>query len=236
LKQDLDWSSASDDSDGDGYYSANNSGGPLCKQEHHLYHPERRDRQECPFLLKYGNCKFASSCQYYHPTEKSARKYYQKDPSLAQELMVYPDKPGAPECPFYMKTGTCKFGAECKFHHPKDLPPRGPTIPKNLVDANELHPETKTTLQDHMDLQKNYPERPGQPECRYYMQFGKCKFLSACVFHHPKNRVAGMPECPFYMKTGTCQFGSACEFYHLKHKGSSKRVCILTCYFLMIQS
>lgn len=22
---------------------------------------------------------------------------------------------------FYMKTGRCKFGAACKFHHPKDI-------------------------------------------------------------------------------------------------------------------
>jgi hypothetical protein len=22
---------------------------------------------------------------------------------------------------FYMKTGKCKFGASCKFHHPKDI-------------------------------------------------------------------------------------------------------------------
>lgn len=22
---------------------------------------------------------------------------------------------------FYMKTGKCKFGAACKFHHPKDI-------------------------------------------------------------------------------------------------------------------
>ncbi|KAL3627177.1 zinc finger CCCH domain-containing protein [Castilleja foliolosa] len=25
---------------------------------------------------------------------------------------------GAIHCPYYMKTGTCKFGATCKFDHP----------------------------------------------------------------------------------------------------------------------
>lgn len=28
---------------------------------------------------------------------------------------------------FYMKTGTCKFGATCKFHHPRDIQLPSPT-------------------------------------------------------------------------------------------------------------
>ncbi|GJN23692.1 hypothetical protein PR202_gb11360 [Eleusine coracana subsp. coracana] len=206
--KDPDWSSASDDSDG--CCSADSSGGPLRKQEHHVHYPERSGRQECPFLLKYGNCKFASSCQYYHPNDKFARTYHRKDPSLSEELMVYPDRPGAPECPFYMKTGACKFRAQCKFHHPKDLRPsiEGPTIPKGPVDAKELHLEAKITLEDNMDQQQNYPERPGQPECRYYMQFGKCKFLShgetddETEHGHDYPERPGENECLHYMKHG----------------------------------
>lgn len=30
----------------------------------------------------------------------------------------YPVRPEAEDCAFYMKTGTCKFGANCKFNHP----------------------------------------------------------------------------------------------------------------------
>lgn len=33
---------------------------------------------------------------------------------------VFPERPGQPECQFYMKTGDCKFGTVCKFHHPRD--------------------------------------------------------------------------------------------------------------------
>lgn len=33
---------------------------------------------------------------------------------------IFPERPDQPECQFYMKTGDCKFGAFCKFHHPKD--------------------------------------------------------------------------------------------------------------------
>uniref|UniRef100_K4A4U9 C3H1-type domain-containing protein n=1 Tax=Setaria italica TaxID=4555 RepID=K4A4U9_SETIT len=260
IREDPDWSSASDDSDG--CCSADSSGGPLCKQEHVDY-PER---PECPFLQRFGNCKFESACQYYHPKDKFPSRHHPKDkfpsryhskdkfqsrylpkrdPPLA-ELKVYPDRPGEPECPFYIKTGSCKFRADCKFHHPKDLTPsmqgsaspkrsvaanehhpaaripsmQGAASPKRLV-ANEHHPAARIMLQDHMYQQQKCPERPGEPDCRYYMQFGKCKFQSACIFNHPKDILSSgwrPAACPFYMKTGTCQFGSACEFSHPKDR------------------
>nr|XP_025887305.1 zinc finger CCCH domain-containing protein 32-like isoform X3 [Solanum lycopersicum] len=30
-----------------------------------------------------------------------------------------------------------------------------------------------------------FPERPGQPECHYYMKYGDCKFGSSCKYQHP---------------------------------------------------
>lgn len=42
-----------------------------------------------------------------------------------QKENIFPERPGQPECQFYMKTGDCKFGAVCKFHHPRErsIPP-----------------------------------------------------------------------------------------------------------------
>jgi hypothetical protein len=42
-----------------------------------------------------------------------------------QRENVFPERPDQPECQYYMKTGDCKFGAVCKFHHPRvrSLPP-----------------------------------------------------------------------------------------------------------------
>lgn len=37
-----------------------------------------------------------------------------------QKENVFPERPDQPECQFYMKTGDCKFGATCKFHHPRE--------------------------------------------------------------------------------------------------------------------
>ena len=36
---------------------------------------------------------------------------------VAQQGLL-PLRPGEPECAFYLKTGTCKYGHECRFHHP----------------------------------------------------------------------------------------------------------------------
>ncbi|KAL6988885.1 hypothetical protein U1Q18_014637 [Sarracenia purpurea var. burkii] len=37
-----------------------------------------------------------------------------------QRENVFPERPGQSECQFYMKTGDCKFGAVCRFHHPRE--------------------------------------------------------------------------------------------------------------------
>lgn len=37
-----------------------------------------------------------------------------------QRENVFPERPDQPECQYYVKTGDCKFGAMCKFHHPRE--------------------------------------------------------------------------------------------------------------------
>ena len=32
----------------------------------------------------------------------------------------FPQRPDRPECLYYMRTGDCKFGAVCQFHHPRE--------------------------------------------------------------------------------------------------------------------
>ena len=33
----------------------------------------------------------------------------------------FPERPGQPECQYYMKTGDCKLGPSCRYHHPPEL-------------------------------------------------------------------------------------------------------------------
>ncbi|KAG6737659.1 hypothetical protein POTOM_059187 [Populus tomentosa] len=81
-----------------------------------------------------------------------------------QRESVFPERPGQPECQFYMKTGDCKFGAVCRFHHPRE---RLIPAPDCVLSAIGL------------------PLRPGEPLCIFYSRYGICKFGPSCKFHHP---------------------------------------------------
>ncbi|PKA57474.1 Zinc finger CCCH domain-containing protein ZFN-like [Apostasia shenzhenica] len=118
---------------------------------------------------------------------------------------LYPERPGEPDCAYYLRTGLCRFGMTCKFNHPPN---------RNLALAR---------------MNGGYPERGGQPECQYYLKTGTCKFGPTCKFHHPKDRagiigrvqlnILGYPlrpneECAYYLRTGQCKFGNTCKFHH----------------------
>lgn len=64
--------------------------------------------------------------------------------------------------------------------------------------ASVMNDQTKkadsSTRQLHTKVEE-FPERPGQSECQYFMKFGYCKFKSACRYHHPKNRVSKPTAC-----------------------------------------
>lgn len=40
-----------------------------------------------------------------------------------------------------------------------------------------------------------FPERPGEPECQYYIKTGDCKYGSSCRYHHPRDRVVPRTNC-----------------------------------------
>jgi len=73
---------------------------------------------------------------------------------------------------YYFKTGTCKFGSNCKYHHPKQ----------------------DGSVQSVILNNGGFPLRPGEKECSYYMKTGQCKFGTTCKFHHPE--FGGIPVTP----------------------------------------
>ncbi len=50
--------------------------------------------------------------------------------------MTNPIRPGQPDCAFFLKTGTCKFGETCKFNHP----PLGTRKPAPAVATPTIGP------------------------------------------------------------------------------------------------
>ncbi|RWR87115.1 zinc finger protein [Cinnamomum micranthum f. kanehirae] len=81
-----------------------------------------------------------------------------------QRENVFPERPDQPECQFYMKTGDCKYGAMCRFHHPRER-----LIPAPNCALSPL----------------GLPLRPGEPLCVFYSRYGICKYGPNCKFDHP---------------------------------------------------
>ncbi|XP_043723047.1 zinc finger CCCH domain-containing protein 32-like isoform X2 [Telopea speciosissima] len=129
---------------------------------------------------------------------------------------LYPERPGEPECVYYMRTGSCGYGSRCRFNHPRD---RSTVVRSVRPGGGE------------------YPERVGHPACQYYLKTGTCKFGASCKYHHPRYgggsvspvslNYYGFPmrpgerECSYYMKTGQCKFGRTCKFHHPQPAGVS---------------
>ncbi|KAB2095309.1 hypothetical protein ES319_A01G027800v1 [Gossypium barbadense] len=109
--------------------------------------------------------------------------------SNIQEEVSFPERPGQPECQYYMKTGRCKYGSSCRYHHPPEV-----FAPKADVILSPL----------------GLPLRPGAPTCTHYTQRGMCKFGAACRFDHPMgtlsyspsaSSLADMPVAPYPVGT-----------------------------------
>ncbi|WRX25114.1 zinc finger protein [Theobroma cacao] len=270
------------------------------------------------YYLKTGTCKFGATCKFHHPRDKAGIAG-----RVSLNILGYPLRPNEPECAYYLRTGQCKFGSTCKFHHPQPtnmmVSVRGspiyqtvpsPTTPgqqsyaggitnwsrasfipsprwqgpssyaplilpqgvvsvpgwnaysgqlasvsssENLLQTNgnnqygTTHQNESATAGSQASfsqfrsgsvpvgfyaLQREnvFPERPGQPECQFYMKTGDCKFGTVCRFHHPRERVLpapdcvlspiglplrpGEPLCIFYSRYGICKFGPSCKFNH----------------------
>ena len=256
---------------------------------------EKSGQIECKYYLRSGGCKFGKACKFNHTRGKPSAA-----PLLELNFLGLPIRLGEKQCPYYMRTGSCKFGANCKFNHPdptsggrvgdsvsgfgngnyvplqgasqpsgpswsssKTLNDTAPFVPMMLspsqavsprspewngyqapvyLSERSMHPPSayvmnnptiETPMYMHQPKQtpiEEFPERPGEPECSYFLKTGDCKFKSNCKFHHPKNRVARIPPCNLsdkglplrpdqnvcshYSRYGICKFGPACKFDH----------------------
>ncbi|XP_059659518.1 zinc finger CCCH domain-containing protein 32 [Cornus florida] len=278
-------------------------------------HPERLGEPVCQYYLRTGTCKFGASCKFHHPRNGAGSMS-----NVRLNSYGYPIRPGEKECSYYLKTGQCKFGITCKFHHPQpgslSMPPSAhpfyPTVQSPPVPSPEQYGGASTSYRvarppllhgsyvpgaygpvllspgvvpvpgwnpysgplspvlspgaqpsvgagsmygvPHLSSstpaftgsypplpsptgpssssqkERVFPERPDQPECKYYLKTGDCKFGSSCRYHHPPDWVVsrktyalshlgyplrpGVQPCSFYMQNGHCKFGQTCKFDH----------------------
>ncbi|CAI0376231.1 unnamed protein product [Linum tenue] len=198
-------------------------------------YPERPGEPDCSYYIRTGLCRFGATCRFNHPPNRKLAI------AAARMKGEFPERIGQPECQYYLKTGTCKFGATCKFHHPKDKAGIAGRVSLNILGfplrpgqvgsvsspdsqqqsgnsqiyGNSLQNETTSTdpyrsgsvSVGFYALQGDnvFPERPGQPECQYYMKTGD----SGALINQQ-----GEPLCIFYSRYGICKFGPSCKFDH----------------------
>ncbi|WVY96320.1 hypothetical protein V8G54_028471 [Vigna mungo] len=306
-------------------------------------YPERPGEPDCSYYIRTGLCRFGATCRFNHPPNRklyylktgtckfgaTCKFHHPKDQAgiagrVALNTLGYPLRPNDPECTYYLRTGQCKFGNTCKFHHPQpsnmmlslqdssvyptvhspttpgqqsyaggitnwsrapytpSLRWQGPSsyapliLPQGVVSvpgwsAYGGQVGSISTSDSHQQAMRNgqtygtsrqgelanagshgaysefrsgtvpvgfyalqreniFPERPGQPECQFYMKTGDCKFGAVCRFHHPSERLIpapdcvlspmglplrpGEPLCVFYSRYGICKFGPSCKFDH----------------------
>ncbi|XP_047332187.1 zinc finger CCCH domain-containing protein 34-like [Impatiens glandulifera] len=105
--------------------------------------------------------------------------------SSSQKEQQFPERPGQQECQYYMKTGDCKFGSSCRYHHPPEW---------SIMKTNVVLSST------------GLPLRPGAQLCNHYAQNGVCKFGQSCKFDHSTetlsyntsaSSLADMPVAPY---------------------------------------
>ncbi|GFP85052.1 zinc finger CCCH domain-containing protein 43 [Phtheirospermum japonicum] len=179
-----------------------------------ISYPMRPDAEDCAFYMRSGSCKFGSNCKFNHPPRRKnqgvkERSNFNEENS---ERAGQTECKGEKECPYYMRTGTCKYGISCRFHHPEPTTVGGAdspsgygndgSIPSQLVSSssisswssprafNETSPFTPVIFsqtQGAPTSDSDWNSYQDQPICTHYHRYGICKYGPACKYDHPSN-------------------------------------------------
>ncbi|CAL1389013.1 unnamed protein product [Linum trigynum] len=215
--------------------------------------PIRVGEKECPYYMRNGSCKYGSNCRFNHPdptvvgeNENSSTIANGGSPSINASShsnippwSPLPPRPALSEALPYVpimfppNQGANSQNLEWNGYQAPvyPSPERGmATSPLPYVMTN---PAIGTNIYSHQQkpmVVDEYPERPGQPDCSYFLKTGGCKFKGNCKFNHPKNWITKSPSCvlsdkglplrpdqtvcAYYSRYGICKFGPACKFDH----------------------
>jgi len=107
--------------------------------------PVRPNEPVCQYYMKHGSCKFGQACKFHHPPQSSVAAAtlvgsntifvprQNEVGSLPQHILLnpvgadqgpsmmlqfLPQRPDEPDCLYFLRNGTCKYGATCRYHHP----------------------------------------------------------------------------------------------------------------------
>ncbi|XP_020253351.1 zinc finger CCCH domain-containing protein 65-like [Asparagus officinalis] len=217
--------------------------------------PMRPGEKECTYYMSTGSCKYSTNCRFHHPDPTAVGG---QDPSSGYQNGTLP-QPHAPPAQPPMTSWPAQQNPNDQVPYTPPpyvtgfyLPPQGlhpnpewnsypaPARPLFTPEMNMPHPPSAATMRDTMHKgngsapkhapDAEYPERPGQPECQFFMKTGTCKFKTACKFHHPKSRLPktsgvnvspvglplrpDQPICTHYNRHRICKYGLSCKYNH----------------------
>jgi len=110
--------------------------------------PIRPNEPVCQYYMKHGTCKFGQACKFHHPPQCTMtpsiigsnailiprpnndgspmpqhillnRAASEKNTTPGTMMLQFlPQRPDEPDCIYFLRNGTCKYGATCRYHHP----------------------------------------------------------------------------------------------------------------------
>ncbi|CAF2341974.1 unnamed protein product [Brassica napus] len=204
--------------------------------------PLRPGEKECSYYMRTGHCKFGSTCRFHHPLPPGAQPPSHQQqlstgsaiyPSLQSQSGVFVARPQLLPGSYVQSP----YGTYSQMV----LPPPGmvPYPGWNPYQASlgsqtsigsssvPLAHAYQTSLSSNKE--QSFPQRPGEPDCQYFMRTGDCKFGTSCRFHHPLEAAPpkgvnlsniGLPlrpgtaPCSHFAQHGICKFGPDCKFDH----------------------
>ncbi|XP_043703904.1 zinc finger CCCH domain-containing protein 43-like [Telopea speciosissima] len=168
--------------------------------------PIRPGERECPYYMRTGSCKFGPNCRFHHPDPTAVGG----PDTTPASVSLHPSGASQPASTSWSSpsNGTVPFVDAATPNGPMMLPPQrvhpnpewnGYQAPAYAPERSLLPPSlalnnptnrTEVFMHNQQHMLDEFPERPGQPECSYFMKTGDCKYRSACKFNHPKIKLS----------------------------------------------
>lgn len=168
----------------------------------------------------------------------------------------FPQRHAEPDCTYYLKFGTCRFGMKCKFNHParkkknrvkasgssssgsndisnKAFPPDDDQTPK------EEYEDLVPNISAEVDLLKGRMEAmqlkiADETEKGFYLK--KFKETEQKVAKEKRKETvsegSAQEECKYYSTPGGCKFGESCRYLHYEGKERKTEVAKVELNFL----
>ncbi|KAM3273240.1 hypothetical protein ACQJBY_042917 [Aegilops geniculata] len=168
----------------------------------------------------------------------------------------FPQRHAEPDCTYYLKFGTCRFGMKCKFNHParkkkNTVKASGSSSSGSNDISNKAFPpdDDQTPKEEYEDLVPNISAEvdllKGRMEAMQFKiadETDKGFYLKK--FKETEQKVAkekrketvsegsAQEECKYYSTPGGCKFGESCRYLHYEGKERKTEVAKVELNFL----